>query len=211
MPWAFLNLGRLEEAWAAAEDFYRNDPLNMFALGNLALWSHSIKQDVELGDHYDAILEEIMGISILAGFPWTRSHRISMERSIEEGKQIAIVWQDNPAIAEIITPPLYDPRKLEELFQDGGVREALYWNYAALLGNIDGYINSAFDLFDENTFNPVYLWLHTPMFDAVRTHPRYMELLEYIGIAAYWDKVGWPPFCEMREEERHCDVGLGDS
>ena len=212
LPWAYLNLGRLQEAWDTANLFYRNDPLNFFAVGNLTLWSWSLKADLELMDHYDAILVELMGISLLAGYPDRRVHRVPLEQAIEEGRQISSIWQANPDAVDVVTPAFYDPTlkeqaavELEAMFGRGEVRAAQYWGYMAGLGRVDDYMNAAFGMFDERIFNPVFLWVNAPGNEEMRSHSRYLELLDHIGIAAYWDQVGWPDFCELREGERHCD------
>lgn len=212
LPWAFLNLGRLQEAWDAANLFYRNDPLNMFALGSITLWSWALRGDLELMDHYDQMLVEIMGTSLLAGYPDRRVHRVPLEQAIQEGRQISVIWQANPDAMDVVIPAFYDPAlkkqaadKLEAMFERGEVRAAQYWGYMAGLGRVDDYMNAAFGMFDERIFNPVFLWMNAPGNEKMRNHPRYFELLDYIGIAAYWDQVGWPEFCGIREGERHCN------
>ncbi len=214
MPWVYLNLGRLQEAWDAAEEFYENDPLNVYALGNITGWSYSVKRDQELFDHYDVMMEEMMGgISPSAGFPYMRSHRVGLEQAIEEGRIVSELWQTNPDLVDVVTPVFYDPSlreaaadELQAMFERGEIRAPIYYGWSAGLGRVDAYIDSAFELYDERQFNPVHLWLYTPAAPDVRTHPRYFELLEHIGIADYWDEVGWPPFCDVSGEERDCGL-----
>ena len=215
LPWAYLNLGRLSEAWVSAEEFYRNDPLNMFALGNMAGWSWSMKRNQEDSDYYDALFSEMYGTSIQALYPYMRVHRVSEEQAVNEGRMMYQMFGVDPEISDILVPYFYDPTLAEEaiarfqvMFEEGRVRPAQYWVTLAEygLGHIDEYINKSFDLYDDKILNPVFFWLHSPGNPEMRSHPRFVELMEYIGIADYWDERGWPHFCEMRNDERVCDL-----
>ncbi len=45
LPWAYLNLGRLQLAWDSANEYYRSDPLNAFSVANMVLWAATLKKD----------------------------------------------------------------------------------------------------------------------------------------------------------------------
>ena len=41
-----------------------------------------------------------------------------------------------------------------------------------------------------------------PVFDAVRSEPGFGALVEDLGLPEYWDRFGWPPFCERLDDGR---------
>ena len=75
-----------------------------------------------------------------------------------------------------------------------------------VLYETDRAIDLAFESFEEHTLNPVMLWLDMPGEKEFRSHPRFIELIEHIGLASYWDAVGWPPFCERRGDTYFCGL-----
>ena len=215
LPWAYLNLGRLSEAWESAEEFYRNDPLNMYAVGNMATWSWSINRNQEMSDHYDVLLSEILGVSILAAYPYMRVDSVTEEQALNEGRMVFGMFGNDPEMADILIPYFYHPElaeqasaELQAMFEEGRIRPAQYWltHAESGLGRVDEFIDKSFEMYDDNVLNPVFFWLHSPGSLEIRSHPRFVELMEYIGIADYWDDQGWPHFCVQRNEERFCDL-----
>jgi hypothetical protein len=49
-------------------------------------------------------------------------------------------------------------------------------------------------------------WLDMPGEKEFRSHPRFTELVERVGLASYWDDAGWPPFCEPRGDTHFCGL-----
>jgi hypothetical protein len=214
LPAAYVNLGRMQHAWDAGLEFYENDPLNAFAAGPLALWGWSLLQDQVLSDHYDAIVTELMPLSITAAFPEIRKHRIPLQEAIEQGRMSSMFFGNPPGWADLIIPAIYDPSlaesaaiELDKWIVEGKVRRAQYWGFLPYVGRTDQFVEMAFDLYDENILNPVMLWIDMGGVERIRTHPRYIELMEYIGIADYWDQHGWPAFCELDDGVRKCGPG----
>ena len=46
--------------------------------------------------------------------------------------------------------------------------------------------------------------LFTPAYAALRADPGFAELLEMIGLPAYWDETGWPDFCRREAQTIVC-------
>ncbi len=46
--------------------------------------------------------------------------------------------------------------------------------------------------------------LFTPAYAALRADPGFAELLEMIGLPAYWDETGWPDFCRRQAQTIIC-------
>ena len=217
LPWAYLNLGQLQLAWDSAKEYYRNDPLNAFSVGNMVLWAAVLKKDDAMAEHYEEILEELLGFSILSGYPYTRVHRVDLETAIQEMQHVVPVWgispEAAPQFAEIWARPLYEPSfrqtavdNLDALHDADALPFHDYWEGLMVLYETDRAIDLAFESFEEHTLNPVMLWLDMPGEKEFRSHPRFIELIEHIGLASYWDAVGWPPFCERRGDTYFCGL-----
>ena len=109
--------------------------------------------------------------------------------------------------------PLYDPsprenayEELQRIYNRGDIRAATYWETLIRLHQTELAVNMAFEQFDQKVLNPVMIWVR----DAdqgrqkFRSHPRFIELVEYVGLADYWDDVGWPISCEQRGDSHFC-------
>ena len=215
LPSAFLNLGRGQQAWDAGIEFYENDPLNFFSVGNLSHWALTLLMDKQISDYYDAMLVELMPVSILAGEPWMRQHRVSQEQALEEARQIFMMFGESPEMADVLVPAVYDPllvpaaaAQLDQWLSEGKIRPTMYWANLPMINRHDQFVEMAFDLYDQKLLNPVWLWLDFPGAEKVRSHPRYIEFMKYIGIALYWDSYGWPMFCKLDQGERKCGPGV---
>lgn len=217
LPWAYLNLGRLQLAWDSANAYYRNDPLNVFAVGNMVLWGAVLKKDAAMAEYYEEILEELLGFSILSGYPSTRVHRVDMQTALQDMQGMMPVWGISPEVApqfaEIWVRPLYEPpfretaiRNLEALHGAGAIPFHDFWEGLMVLHETDRAIDLAFESFEEGTLNPAFFWLDFPGEKKFRSHPRFLELVEHIGLASYWDDVGWPDFCERRADTHYCGL-----
>lgn len=217
LPWAYLNLGRLQHSWDSAQEYYRNDPLNAFSVGNMVLWAAVLKKDDAMAEHYESILVELLGFSILGGYPATRLHRVDMPTALRDLQNLLPVWGISaevvPIFAEILVRPLYEPsysdralQELERLYANGAISLKDYWEGLMMLHETDRAIDLAFRAFDEGVLNPAMFWLDFPGEKEIRNHARFIELIEYIGLDTYWDEVGWPPFCERRGEKQFCGL-----
>lgn len=215
LPSAYLLLGHLQDAWNAANELYDSDPLNPMALLLMTSWSHLLKQDMELTMHYDQLWRSVTGMSLLAAFPEARMGMISMEQAIEEARQVLPMWKLSPDIAELWVRPHYDPSfraqavaGLRDLYERGDLRPTVFW--MSLIDNheTDEAIDMAFQLYDEDLLNQVQLWIQRPGQKEIRSHPRFIELMEYVGLADYWDEHGWPDFCDTKADDRHCGLDI---
>ena len=69
LPFAYVNLGRLQMAWDSSLEFYKNDPLNAEAVTNMALYSMGFKKAYDMVEHFHQMLIEMTGASIVSGYP----------------------------------------------------------------------------------------------------------------------------------------------
>ncbi len=213
-PSALVNLGQAQQAWDAGIEFYRNDPLSFFSVGPLAVWASSLLKDPQLSDCYDAMLVELMPVSITASYPEIRKHRISQKQAVEDLRMINMMFGVMPELADVLVPAVYDPslvdkaaHQFDQWLSEGKLRPTMYWVYLPYLDRQDQFVEMAFELYDQKLLNPVFLWVEVQGVEKVRSHPRYIELLEYIGIADYWDRYGWPTFCQLDQGVRSCGPG----
>jgi hypothetical protein len=136
-----------------------------------------------------------------------------LQTAIRDARSVFQFWGITPDAADLMIPSYYDPtlrqstaEELQAWHERGDVRLAIYWAWLIDLGQIDRAVNMAFDLHDQAVLNPVMLWLGQMGRKEARNHPRFMELMEYIGLTSYWDESGWPLFCELRESEYFCGL-----
>jgi TolB-like protein len=213
LPWTYLNLGRVQLAWDSAQEYYHNDPMNGFAVANMVTWAAVLKKDNEMAEHYEVIMMDMMGFSLLAGYPSTRVHRVDLQTAIQDLRNLLPAWGLPADLADIWVPQLYDPslrpnavEGFRARFDRGDIRAERYWQSLMFLYQTDDAMDMAFELFDQDLFMPALTWFDFPGEKEFRNHPRYMELIKYIGLASYWDEVGWPPFCELRGKEYFCGL-----
>ena len=179
----------------------------------MALYSGALKRDSDMMEHYHQMLIELTGTSIVSGYPLFRLDRVDMETAIEDMRKVMPFWNVATEYADIIVPPYYDPsrrqgsiEKLEAMYARGDLRLATYWNALIHLYETDRAVNMAFGVFDQGVLNPVMFWSPEAGRLEFRSHPRFIELVEYIGLASYWDEVGWPMFCEPRGDSHFCGL-----
>jgi len=213
LPFAYFNLGRVQAAWDTAQEYYRNDPLNPFAIGNMVSWGAMLKKDHDMAEYYENIMVEMMGFSLLAAYPYTRLHRVDEQTATEDLRNILPAWGVSPELADAWVPQFYDPSlrqsahaEFKAWYERGDLKPNTYWESLIFMYQTEAAMDLAFGLFDQGVLNPAMFWLDAPGEVEFRSHPRFMELVEYIGLAAYWDEVGWPPFCEIRGGERFCGL-----
>lgn len=214
LPSAYLNLGMAQQAWNHALEFYDNDPLNFFAPTILAMWGWYCLENTETTDFYSALADELVPVAALASWPETRMHRVPLEQAVEEARQSSYLFDIPPDWAEVVIPVLYDPSlaeaaaiELDALHAEGRIRTAQYWSLLPSVQRYDQFVEMSFDLYDQKVLNPVFLLLSVPGSGEIRSHPRYIELMEYVGLAEFWDEHGWPPFCPEMNGERACSAG----
>jgi hypothetical protein len=213
IPWAYINLGKPQLAWDTILEFYKNDPLNMYAVGSVSQWAYMLKNDDQLAEYYESLAHELMGIPFNARVPEIRMKRVDVQTAVRDQRMLAPMFGINPDISDVVVPPVYDAslresaaEELDQWYERGDIRLATYWAELIGLNRTDQVVNMSFDLFDQGVLNPVMFWSRQTGRMEFRNHPRFMELVEYIGLASYWDEVGWPGFCEKRDIGYFCGL-----
>lgn len=215
LSWAYMNLGKIQLSWDKSKEFYRNDPLNSGAVINMALYSNYLENGKDDVERYHQMLIEMTGTSIVSGFAGARIDRVDMQTAIEDMRAVLPLWNISPDYADILVPPEYDStlrqdslEKLDDMFARGDLRSAWYWSGLIHLFETDRAVDMAFELYDQGVLNPVMFWTTSGGRREFRSHPRFVDLVEYIGLASYWDEVGWPVFCEARGESQFCGLDI---
>ena len=213
IPWAYMNLGRLQLAWDTAQEFYQNDPLNPFAVVTIAGWAFTLKNDDELTAFYDNLAQEVMGIPFLGAWPEYRMNRVGVQEAIHDMRIIMPMFGRPPELSDLVVPPVYDPslrekaaEELDQWFERGDIRPNTYWTELIGLHRTEQAVDMAFELFDQGVLNHVMFWIRQNGRTEFRSHPRFIELLDHIGLSSYWSEVGWPEFCEPRENGYFCGL-----
>ena len=212
LPAAHWNLGRFQEAWDSLMESYENDPLNPMNSFVAGAWAYMLLEDRELSDQFAILAQELQPGMNYGGWPDIAVHRLPMDQAIENGRQSYDVFQDGADWAPVIVPVIYGEAEAESTWAEidrwlaeGKIRPATYWWMLAYVNRIDDYIDLSFELYDEQTLNPAWMLTGVPNHESIRTHPRFLELMAYIGYSDYWNEVGWPSFCKLVEGVRQCD------
>jgi len=213
----YLNLGRLQLAWDAAQTFYQNDPLNPQAAYFMGAWAYHFKNDPSMSEHFERIQFELdpTGDGIGA-YPSRRKHRVSLNDAIEKARmEMPRFWKVPEELAENWVRPHYEPAytptalaEFREYYERGDIRGSFFFQVLLFFYQTDEAMDLAFELYDQRKLNHVTAWLRSPGAKEFRSHPRFIELMKTIGIASYWDSVGWPHFCEEREEAYFCGLEI---
>ena len=213
LPYAYINLGRLEEAWNTSVELYKNDRVNPITVSNLALFEWMLRDNDALANDYEKMLIEMGGQSFLGMFPESRVHRVGLAEALEDAKNLMPLFDFPSDLADIIVRPAYDVsyrkvalENLRALYERGDIRFASYWENLISLRQTDEAVDMAFEQFDQDVLNPVMFWLRDHGRQEFQSHPRFIELVEYVGLAEYWDQEGWPIFCEPRGGSHICGV-----
>ena len=137
-----------------------------------------------------------------------------MDQAIEFARQSYDTFEEGADWAPVLVPIIYGEAEPESAWTEvdrwlaeGLIRPATYWWMLAYVNRIDDYIELSFELFKDQSLNPAWMLTSVPNHDAIRSHPRFLELMETIGYSEYWDGVGWPRYCQLVEGTRQCDGG----
>jgi TolB-like protein len=211
---AYWNLGRFQEAWAALVEAYENDPLNPENSWVLGAWAYFLLGDRELSDRFATLARELNPGMNYGGWPDIAVHRVPLDQAIENARQSYDTFKEGADWAPVIVPIIYGEAEAESAWPEidrwlaeGSIRPATYWWMLAYVNRIDEYIDLSFELFDEKSLNPAWMLMSVPNHEAIRSHPRFMELMEYIGYAQFWDQAGWPRYCTFVNSIRQCGGG----
>ena len=62
-------------------------------------------------------------------------------------------------------------------------------------------IDVAIGMANRDRWGPIFaIWY--PSFSNIRANPRFQELLEVYKLPEYWDKKGWPEYCQRIDAKR---------
>ena len=67
------------------------------------------------------------------------------------------------------------------------------------LGHSGVVVDEYLEQFTHDGWGTTEYWF-MPHFAGFRSHPRFAELLDQIGLPAYWDQAGWPEFCQRTKK-----------
>lgn len=169
LPTAYFNMGRFQQAWEAAESFYRYDPLNFMASGYLAAWSWSLLEDFEMMERYDRQTRELAGVSVLWGDPAARVRLVPMEQAIEDARRSNGNFGDEIDWAPVIVPVTYGVSEAQSTWEtldrwlaEGKIQPAQYWWMLAYTNRVDDFIDLSFQLYADQTLNAPWLLLSIP-------------------------------------------------
>ena len=213
----YLNLGRLQLAWDAAQLFYQNDPLNPAAAYWMSAWGYHLKNDPAISERFEGIQVELDPTTTgIGAYPSRRKHRVNLKTAIEQARiDMPKFWQVLEELAESWVRPHYEPAytrtalaEFREYYERGDIRGSFFFQVLLFFYQTDEAMDLAFELYDQRKLNHVTAWLRPPGAKEFRSHPRFIELMETIGIASYWDSVGWPHFCEKRGEAYFCGLEI---
>ena len=128
----------------SAQAFYRSDPLNGFAIGNMVTWAAVLKKDDAMAERYENIMLEEMGFSVLGLYPSKRMHRVDQQTAIVDFKKMAPAWGLAPEIADTWVSAVYDPSGKQDALQEfrawhdrGDLGDEMYWTSLLVLGEAD--------------------------------------------------------------------------
>lgn len=124
--------------------------------------------------------------------------------------------QFTPATAEVIASVnlLKDPSDKQAMAVlksvDKNKHPNAFWFSTSLEGLIPAYLGEAEFVIDRileidgkaKWGNSEYLW--DSAWHQVRKHPRFAEVLELYKLPEYWDKTGWPKFCQRTDNGITC-------
>ena len=85
---------------------------------------------------------------------------------------------------------------LQQAVDDGRIPEAIATYEYIRIGEADLAYEGLFRNIEKNAFNIHDFMQYGPGPRKVRDDPRYMEVLERIGLVEYWKEYGLPPICE---------------
>lgn len=212
LPMAYWNLGRFQQAWDALVNAYENDPLNPMHSWVLGAWAYLLLEDRELSDRYALLARELQPGAHYGGWPDIAVHRLPLAQAIENARQTYNTFMEGADWAPVIVPIIYGEAEPESAWSnidrwmaDELIRPATYWWMLAYVNRIDDFIDLSFKLFDDQSLNPALMLMSIPNHEAIRAHPRFLDLMDYIGLAEYWDQVGWPRYCSLVGGVRRCD------
>ena len=212
---AYINLGLVQKTWDSSQVFYNVDPLHPSAVQNMAFYSAVLKNDDKEAQYFEQIWLELTGGPFPSVYVANKKHRVDLQTAIDQARKWLPLFKFPPGLAEAWVRPHYEPsftklalQEFRRYYESGELSPGNYWTSLLNLNQTEQAMQMAFDLFDNGRLNQVMFWLSYPGRKEFRSHPRFIELVEHMGLASYWDEVGWPQYCELRDEGYFCGLDI---
>jgi TolB-like protein len=200
--------GRVEEQLEVAERGYAIDPY----------------LDPLVGVYAEALItagQTEKGIGVLdratarGGAEWLRATKLmaympvgdvdAMRRLIEQldyledNRAIALAALDDPGSRQKMQALVNSMPRPEEIDDAAFVKDSVALLALLYLGEVEPVLDAFQQRFALKGWGSTEYWF-MPHMAAFRAHPRFAELLNQVGLPAYWDQAGWPEFCARAEE-----------
>jgi len=192
--------GRVEEQLVAAQRGYEIDALLNPLMGVYAeaLMSNSLAERAleVLEGHPESQMPEWLKVTVLMPLFYMSDDEAA--RSVIHGVDIskkyraaALAAFDKPQDADALATLRQMYTSLSPLLTEYFLAEFILLH----LGETEAVLDQTLADFTQAQQGSSELFF-TPMYAGFRQHPRFADLLELIGLPAYWDSTQWPPFCE---------------
>jgi len=130
-------------------------------------------------------------------------------RSLMTGMQTVLGygtdWID--PVLTAIQEPQYMPAAVEAVAraeQNDGISKQYLFGVWVYLNETDRALDVALELIqDRPSFNAEFLFAEESR--ALRSNPRFGDLVRAMGLDRYWDNFGWPKMCQREEEQIVCN------
>ena len=114
-------------------------------------------------------------------------------------------WID--PVLTAIQEPQYMPAAVEAVAraeQNDGISKQYLFGVWVYLNETDRALDVALELIqDRPSFNAEFLFSEESR--ALRSNPRFGDLVRAMGLDRYWDNFGWPKMCQREEEQIVCN------
>lgn len=203
----FLMLtGQVRELLTQLEAAHRLDPLAPVVNAALA-WAHLYVGDFNQAEQYaNTALELGMGgtwAEDVLGQVYILTRQYDKALEVFEG--------DHPdfELNRLVVKALQDPARVPEALSaidSVDYSRISYWpvELIMLVGESDLALDLALQGARDGTADLRALW--RPGFIRMAGDPRFKEIVEVVGLPAYWDQTGWSDFCRRQGEDFSCDA-----
>lgn len=199
-----LSLGDFQGAIEILESNLRVEPVDLYARGFLMMAYElngnrfRARQEYELGEELSA---KWWGDSANIFLAMGRNEALPDVDQVQgiSGDFRAVLHDINQGNRAAVINALTDFGK----DADGGVESLYYSAVAAHMGETEQSLTLLTMAVQEVWLRIHWAWL--PVYDEVRKHPGFRELMEESGLVDYWRKHGWPEVCQPEGDTFNCD------
>jgi TolB-like protein len=201
-----FQVGRLAAALRQFEMAYERDPLSPGAAINLSV------AYLALGRDADGIKLAQVGFDLghpggMVRIGWLHLSRGEYEQAIAAFERFEAAVATAQGLFSATTRAIRDGEqtRLARALRDRPpqVAEPALLSSLVALGDIDGAYAVAQDRFDQFTGNDWFVVWNSGI-EPFRQDPRFAQLLQRLGLVAYWREHGWPDLCEPDGEGVTC-------